>query len=157
MVNLTSRFWLPLRLNFEDLRRMKLEKISHIVCPKPCLFPKLPNRSFDASFPFFRFSSGEPVVRPGTAYQQDSFVGFNYYRASSIVVCAGNTFTLFEKVVFYRFNNIDRDLFSEILKSLVNGLLPFFGPDQWKFLFFFQVINNLSYQFNFPNPYINKL
>jgi hypothetical protein len=99
MVNLTSRLWLSLRLNPEDLGSMKLEKIFYVICPKPCLFPELPNRSFDTDFPFFRFSPREPVVRPGTAHKQDPFVGFNYYRASSIVVCAWNTFTLFEKVV----------------------------------------------------------
>lgn len=99
MVDLTSWFWHSFSLNLENLGRMKLEKVSYIVCPKPCFFPKFPDCGFDASFPLLGSSSGKPVVRAWTAHQQDSFIGFKYYWASSIVVCAWNIFFTFCKTV----------------------------------------------------------
>lgn len=129
MVNLASRLWFALRLNPEDLGRMKLEKVPDVVSPKPGLFPELPNCSFDARFPFFRFSSGKPIIRPRTAHEQDSFFGFNNYRASAVVVCAWNIFTPLKRLCLLQVSIVNRSLFPELLKTSTIRLTTFFVHD----------------------------
>lgn len=100
MVYLVARCRFSFRPDLEDLGRMELKQIINIVCPKPGLFPELPDCRLDACLPFLRFSPGQPVVTSRTAHQQDTFVSFNYYRTSPVVIRAGNKCYPLKKIEF---------------------------------------------------------